>query len=127
MIIHYEHGPGAFRWPTGVPLPEGIHNGERHFDMSRFPAVRGLAVVVRTRDESLSYLTHKPPLSYEVFGDRQLSGAKESGYQVEGYVSVAGQRRSAFTGSIQIVSKDEATGVDKLYSFAVLHVREKTQ
>jgi hypothetical protein len=106
-----------------MPLPEGIENGERHFDVSRFPAVRGLAVATRTRDEALSY---KPALSYEVFGDRQLSGAKESGHEVEGYVSVAGQRRSAFTGSIQIVSKDE-TGADRLYNFAVIHVRTRSK
>lgn len=125
MIIHYEHGPGAFRWPTGVPLPDGIVDGERPYELERFPNVRGLAVETRTLDDSVSW---KPTLSYEVYGDRWLLDAKEVGFQLEGRVDVAGRRRSAFTGSILVVKRDNETGTDKRYHFAVLHVRrEKTQ
>jgi hypothetical protein len=63
--------------------------------------------------------THDYVDEYTLHGARTLSGAKESGYNLEGTVSIEGQKRSAFTSSImfQIIE----TG--KLVDVAVIHAR----
>lgn len=56
---------------------------------------------------------------YTLYGDRVLSGAKESGYNLEGHVSIDGVKRSAFTSSIMF----EIIETGKLVDVAVIHAR----
>ncbi len=95
------------------PLPPGIHNHERRFDIeTRGPwniisKVRGLAV--RKTDQGIM-----------VYGDGNLLSPRESGYQMEGYVSVDGRRVSAFTSSQLFRGPD-----GKLFDVAILYMRSK--
>jgi hypothetical protein len=126
--IDLPYEDGAFRWPEGTPLPEGVHDGERRFDIEtqkggwqRIVRVRGLAVEVTKRDQFGHFM------GYRIHGDRNLLKPTESGYQMEGRVSVGGKKRRAFTGSMMVRYKDPETGKDRLVNFAVLHVAsEKT-
>jgi len=56
---------------------------------------------------------------YTLHGDRTLSGARESGHNLEGHVNIDGVKRSAFTSSI--LFEIEETG--QLIDVAVIHVR----
>lgn len=122
------HSDGsAYRWPDDQPLPEGIVDGERKFQMEHEPGgwarlfrVLGLAVMPVAIEDRVTY---KGTETYRVFGDRRLQRFRESGYQLEGHVSVEGKKRSAFTGSVLVVKRDPETGKDKLYNLACLHVR----
>lgn len=57
--------------------------------------------------------------TYTLHGDRALSGARESGYNLEGHVSIDGMKRSAFTSSIMF----EIQETGKLIDVAVIHAR----
>jgi len=123
-----EREGGAFRWPDEMPLPEGTKDGERRFETQQEPGgwarltkVRGLALITTAVEDTGTY---KSSLTYRVLGDRNLLSFRESGYDLEGRVSVDGKKRSAFTGSILVIKKDE-TGKDKLHNLAVLHVRNR--
>jgi hypothetical protein len=126
MTFDIEREGGAFRWPDDKPLPEGTKDGERRLETeqekggwARLTSVRGLAVMSVALDNTECYVSTQ---TYRVLGDRNLLSFRESGYQLEGRVSIDGEKRSAFTGSILVIKKDE-TGKDKLYDLACLHVR----
>lgn len=62
--------------------------------------------------------THDVVDEYTLHGDRVLSGARESGYNLEGYVSIDGRKRRAFTSSILFELPD-----GRLINVAVIHAR----
>lgn len=55
---------------------------------------------------------------YTLHGMRALSAPRQSGYELEGYCSIDGVKRSAFTSSILFELLD-----GRLISVAVIHVR----
>ena len=95
-------------WPDDLPLPDGVIDGERRFEIetvgpwSIVRKVRGLAVA-------------KSDLGVMVHGDRSLDHAVQSGYQMEGRVSVAGKTRRAFTSSQLFIHKGELINMAILY------------
>ena len=116
-FLAVEEGAGTLRWPNDKPLPTGLDkDGNRRFDIeTRGPwgtasKVTGLAI----EPTSEGFLVH---------GDRSLGSPKESGYQMEGTVSIGGVKRSAFTSSHLFVYRDTVTGEDTLHNFAVLYMR----
>lgn len=56
--------------------------------------------------------------TYTIHGMRALSAPRQSGYTLEGYCSIDGVKRSAFTSSILFEIPD-----GRLVSVAVIHVR----
>ena len=92
---------------------------ERHFEMeSRGPwniisKIRGLAVKVYREPEDCG----EDVLKVLIYGDRTLSNARESGYQMEGTVSIKGQKQRAFTSSKLFSTPD-----GKLCDVAILYV-----
>lgn len=119
-----EHSSVAV-WPAGTPFPMEIGaDGDAHFEMEQRGAwgqiskITGLAISQEfpehrgtERTEAESGLT--------VYGVRTMSNPRESGYEMEGYVSLNGKRYSAFTTSHQFRIKGELVDV------ACLHVRKK--
>lgn len=101
---------------------EAIDAGERRGEIeTRGPwniisSYKALAVTATWKDIGISYDVVD---EYTLHGDRILSGAHESGYQLEGHVSIDGKKRSAFTSSILF----ELPG-GRLINVAVIHVRE---
>ena len=55
---------------------------------------------------------------YTLHGDRTISQPKQSGYDLEGYVSIDGKKLSCFTSSIMFELPD-----GKLVNVAVIHAR----
>ena len=60
--------------------------------------------------------------TYTLHGDRTMSDPRQSGYALEGHVSIKGERRSCFTSDILFELPDGA-----LVSVAVIHVRDKKE
>lgn len=108
-------------WPSGVPFPVPIADGESRFQMEtrgRYGGISklvGLAIsqefgeVGRPRTPEQSGIT--------VHGVRSMGGLRESGYAMEGSVSIGGKKYSAFTSSTLFLVEGE------LVSVAVFHVR----
>jgi len=55
---------------------------------------------------------------YTLYGDRTISNPRQSGYELEGWVSIRGEKRSCFTSSVLF----ELPG-GKLINIAVIFVR----
>ena len=99
-------------WPDDLALPPGTKNGERRLEFqTRGPwqIIQRLSGLAVAKDEG----------GVRVYGDRSLLSPRESGYQMEGYVSVDGKRRSAFTSSQMFLHKG------KLVNMAILYVRDR--
>lgn len=100
---------------------DAIAAGEKHGEIqtrgpwSIITCYKALATTATWIDKGYGRLVD----TYTLHGDRVLSGAKESGYNLEGHVSIAGVKRSAFTSSI--LFEIEETG--QLVDVAVIHAR----
>lgn len=70
-------------------VPDWDGAGQVRFDLARWPRVVGLAV----------WHPHEPNDHLIVYGLRRLQRARQSGYSLEGQVSVEGSTRRAFTTS----------------------------
>lgn len=112
------HG-GCHVWPDDVPLPLD-EDGDRHFVIEtswgvwgQAKRIKGFAVTARELDR----VGVTSQFEYTVHGDRAMYHPRESGYQMEGWVSLGGRKRRAFTGSILVRYRG------KLHTVAVLHVR----
>jgi len=98
--------------------PEQIAAGEVRFDIRTFGpwhtvvSVRGLCVWL---DHDANSYTNRQPL--HVYGIRTLTNRKQTGFEGEGRVSVAGKRRRAFSSSVLF----QLSG-NRLLSVAVLHL-----
>ncbi len=106
----YEHTPV---WPEGVPFPVEIRDGESRFKLEHgggFHApirkITGLAIshdFERLSDERcLSYKSGPREKRHDgitVYGVRSMNAPRESGYNMEGRVSVGGKTIRAFTSS----------------------------
>ena len=57
---------------------------------------------------------------YTLYGDRTITRSRQSGYELEGYVSIDGKKRSCFTSSILFKLPD-----GELIDVAVIHVRSE--
>jgi len=111
-------------WPSGVPFPLEISNGEARFEIEKRPGgwggiskIVGLAI---SKEFPEGVGTPRTPgqSGITVYGVRAMSNPRESGYQQEGYVSIAGKKYSAFTSS-HLFSVD-----GKLVDVGVLYVRK---
>lgn len=60
---------------------------------------------------------------YTLYGDRTMYALKQSGYNLEGRVSIAGKKRSAFTTSILF----EIIETGRLVNVAVIHARTEAK
>lgn len=106
FVSRYDH---TAVWPDDLPLPPGVRDGERRFDVqhrgpwSIISVVRGLAV-------------EKQETGVVVYGDRALNQPREDGYVMRGTVSIGGRARRSFTASQMFVHRG------KLLSFAILYV-----
>ncbi len=95
-------------WPDDMPLPEGTAKGERRLQIeTRGPwgvvsKITGLAVA-------------KDPDGVRVYGDRSLLKPRESGYQMEGRVSVDGKSYRAITSSQLFVHQGKLVDIGILY------------
>jgi hypothetical protein len=108
------------KWPDNVPFPypDAIEKGEQpgHHTVSgpwgQMITYRALAV------------SHDTDRGITVHGERQLTDPQPSGYDLKGRVSIAGERRRAFTSSQMF----EVQG--KLVDVAILYVcgkKDKTE
>jgi hypothetical protein len=66
-------------------------------------------------------LTYGVVNEYTLHGNRTITNPKQSGYGLEGYVSIDGIKRSCFTSSILF----EIEETKQLIDVAVIHVRTK--
>ena len=97
-------------WPSDLTPPRGIRNGERPLQIQRAsspyigaaPKVSGLAVTQAAG-------------GLEVWGDRTLLNNRQSGHEIEGYVSINGKRRSAFTSRNLFLIEGKLVDVGILY------------
>jgi hypothetical protein len=110
--------PGAWKLPDN-PLWNIPDAGEDRFDITTtgsgwniITKIRGLAIAALDRDP----LTSEPSKGY-VFGYRTMNRPKESGYQLEGRISIGGKKYRAFTSSILFERSDKT-----LCDVAVLYV-----
>ena len=101
---------------------EAIEAGEKrgetqtHGPWSIITRYTALATTATWKDIGISYNVVD---EYTLYGPQSLTNPKESGYNLEGYVSIQGAKRSAFTSSI--LFEIEETG--KLVDVAVIHAR----
>lgn len=102
---------------------EAIDAGTKHGEIQ----TRGPWSIITSYKALATTATWKPGPTYDyvdeytLHGDRVLSGVRESGYELEGYVSINGVRHSAFTSSILFELPD-----GKLIDVAVIHARSRT-
>ena len=96
-------------WPGHLPFPfERDRHGDVRFRYSTTPyhgAIRELWGIAIEKTEHATL----------VHGWRKLSNPRESGYQIEGRVSVAGKRRRAFTSDLLLCVNGHLCSVAKLY------------
>lgn len=59
---------------------------------------------------------------YTIYGDRTMTRPRQGGYELEGWVSIEGKKRSCFTSSILFELPDK-----RLIDVAVIHVRTKKE
>jgi hypothetical protein len=103
------------KWPDNVPFPypEAVEKGEQ----------RGTHTVSGPWGQVITYralaVSHDTDRGITVHGERQLTRPTPSGYDLEGRVSIAGERRRAFTSSQMF----EVQG--KLVDVAILYVCKK--
>ena len=104
---------------------EAIDSGEKRGEMKTY----GPWNIVRSYKALCCTATWTPKKygtshvdEYTLYGDRTMTHPKQSGYCLEGRVSINGQNRSAFTSSILFELPD-----GKLVSVAVIHARTKTK
>jgi hypothetical protein len=101
--------------------PCSIASGERRgYATARGPwniivSYKALAVTATWRPGA----THDYVDEYTLYGDRTMNAPRQSGYELEGWISIAGVKRSAFTSSIMF--EVEETG--QLVNVAVIHAR----
>jgi hypothetical protein len=114
----FDHTPV---WPSGVPFPVKIVDGEARHEMETrgmyggVSKISGLAISKEYEDRYGQYTeTGKGVM---VYGKRSLNNPRESGYQMEGRVSIGGKNYSAFTGSQLFFVNG------KLVDVGTLHVR----
>lgn len=112
-------------WPDGVPFPMKIENGEARFKLTQqsggwglLTAITGLAVSQKFGDGPGQPL-RPDQMGVTVYGVRTMNNPRESGYQQEGYVSIGGKKRRAFTSS-QLFLVD-----GQLVDVAILHVTKR--
>jgi hypothetical protein len=102
-VDRYDH---TAVWPNDVPFPAEIINSECRFDFE-------------TRGSIMSRLTgiavEKTENGVKVYGVRSLSRPRESGYRMEGRVSVGGESRRAFTSSQLFLVDGRLVDVGILY------------
>jgi hypothetical protein len=98
-------------WPAELPFPPDAAKGERRFEIE---TVGPWSIIRKLRGLAVS--KPKDAGGIIIHGDRSLVSPKESGYQMEGRVSVGGKSYRAFTAS-QLFRHD-----GKLYDFAILYV-----
>lgn len=86
----------------GKDYDKVISEGERRGEIktrgpwSIISSYRSLCITSTWKDVGYSKYVDE----YTIYGDRQLSNPRQSGYDLEGYVSVEGKKLSAFTSSI---------------------------
>ena len=92
-------------WPSGVPFPMAISNGEARFEIGQhgggwrgISKVTGLAIS-QEFPEGVGTPRTPEQSGLIVYGVRTMSDPRESGYQQEGHVSIGGKKYSAFTSS----------------------------
>lgn len=118
------HGSAAV-WPAGEPFPVLLdEKGESRFKMKTWGSwgtvvsITGLAVSQEfPRHEGTPRTPEESGIT--VYGVRTMSNPKESGYNMEGRVSVGGRSHRAFTSSQLFLVEG------KLVDVAVLHVCPK--
>lgn len=104
---------------------DAIESGEKRFVTEHYgpwqicTKVIGLAVTATWKDIGISYEVVD---NYTLHGDRSLIKPKQSGYDMEGHVSIDGIKHSAFTSSILFELPN-----GKLINVAVLHCRTKNK
>ena len=110
-------------WPDGVPFPVEITDGESRFDMDILPgfhqkvrSIKGLAISQNFRKGKYNLIDDD---GITVYGVKTMSRPRESGYQMEGRVSIGGKSYRAFTSSSLFLVKG------KLVNVAVIHVVKK--
>ena len=129
--------PGALKLSPGQAAllftPEQLKAGEVHGEATHFgpwqivTAYRALCVssLTATKTEGEMY---PRTVAYAIHGNRTLTGVHQSGYELEGWVSVGGKKRSAFTGSLLFEyfdpSEPDPSKRKKLLSVAVIHARK---
>ena len=97
-------------WPPDLPLPPDVdEHGDRRFDIE----TGGMYGTIR---KVVGLAIEKAEDGVLVHGDRCLLNAQESGYQLEGRVSIGGKKYRAFTASQMFLHGS------KLYDFAILYV-----
>jgi hypothetical protein len=116
----FEVFPDAGAWRLPEDAPWRIPDDDEGFDvvnegrwMGRVVKIRGLAITSFDFNE----VTSTPARGF-VLGYRNLLDPKESGYQIEGRVSIGGKKYSAFTSSRIFERPDRS-----LCDVAVLYVR----
>ena len=104
--------------------PEQIAAGQRRFTITRggdygnVSSVSGLAISRSSDRSKLSkYAPEHCMTECTIYGDRTLSRVSQSGYEMQGYVSIEGKSRRAFTSSLMFRLPDGT-----LISCAVLYV-----
>jgi len=100
---------------------EAIAAGERRGEI----VTTGPWSIIRSYKALATTATWKPGAAgydyvntYTLHGDRTITAPRQSGYCLEGWVSIAGKRRSCFTSSILFELPDK-----RLIDVAVIHVR----
>jgi len=106
-----ETHPGAWKLPANDVwnIPPG---SEQRFDME---CVGPWQIVSKIRGLAID-------LDGRVYGMRSMSRPRQSGYEMEGYVSIGSKKRSAFTSSMLFEREDGS-----LVSVACLIVRREKE
>ena len=111
-------------WPDDVPLPPRLEKGEVRFKMD-YTSNPFHQVIERITGIAISNITDSEYRDVGdgafVYGERSMYAPKESGYQLEGRVSVEGKTYRAFTSSHLFLIRG------KLVDVGVLHVSRKDQ
>jgi hypothetical protein len=125
MKLTLKAGPGATKISLQDALKfigaQAIEAGEKRGEIetrgpwSTISKYTALAVTATWRDAPGGPYVDE----YTLHGDRVLSGARSSGYELEGHVSIDGVKRSAFTSSIMF----EIQETGRLVDVAVIHAR----
>jgi len=93
--------------------PRDIRGELKTFGPWQIPVSYQALAISRVYPKDKSY-----PESITIYGNRTLSKTKESGYDLEGQVSIDGKKKRGFTSSVLF----EVEG--KLHEVAVIHVCE---
>jgi hypothetical protein len=105
----------TYVWPEDLPLPDDLDKeGNRRFIIRTYGPYGGIRDVIGLAVEKVKG-------GLLVYGDRRLLDARQSGYDLEGRVSIGGKKYRAFTSDKTFVSTD-ASGRMRSHNFAVLYV-----